>query len=462
MTHVHFVGISGSGLSAIARVLLESGYTVSGSDRTPTAAAEELAQLGATIYAGHAAANLSGADLVVRSSAVPDDNVEVTAALQSGIPVLKRSQFLQTLLAGKSVIAIAGTHGKTTTTAMIAWVLARLGNDPSFIIGGVSKDLGANAHAGKGTTFVIEADEYDRMFLGLSPVVCIVTYLEHDHPDCYPTPEVYRQAFVDFIHLLQPGGLLLVNGDHSPTASLAEEVAAGSKACTYGTQPGVNYMAVDVLTLAGGGTSFTLLYTDGQDRQNLGVFTVNLPGRHNLLNGLAVLALAHQQHLPLEKVGEALSLFSGTGRRFDLLGTAYGVTIINDYAHHPTEIKATLQAARARFPENRIWAVWQPHTYSRTRTLLADFAAAFSDADQVLVTEVYAARESNPGFSAIQVARQISGKPVHFSPTLEDATQTLVSHLQPGDVLLVLSAGDADQISRDVFFALQKKEPSNG
>lgn len=462
MTHVHFIGISGSGLSAIARVLLESGYTVSGSDRTPTAAAEELVQLGATIFAGHAAANIRGVDLVVRSSAVPDDNVEVTAALQSGIPVLKRSQFLQTLLAGKSVIAVAGTHGKTTTTAMIAWVLTRLGSDPSYIIGGVSKDLGVNAHAGKGETFVIEADEYDRMFLGLNPAVCIVTYLEHDHPDCYPTPEVYRQAFVDFIHLLQPGGLLLVNGDHTPTASLVEEVATGRKAYKYGTRPGVDYQAVDVRILPGGGTSFALLYTQGQEQQTLGQFSVNLPGRHNLLNGLAVLTLAHQQHLPLEKVGEALGLFSGTGRRFDVLGIANGVTIINDYAHHPTEIKATLQAARARFPENRIWAVWQPHTYSRTRTLLADFAAAFSDADQVLVMEVYAARESNPGFSAIQVAREIPGKPVHFSPTLEDATQTLVSHLQPGDILLILSAGDADQISRDVFFALQKKEPSNG
>lgn len=458
MKHIHLIGISGSGLSAIARLLVESGYQVSGSDRLPTAVTRELEQMGATIYTGHAAANIQSADLVVRSSAVPDDNVEVMAARQNHIPVLKRAEFLNQLLAEKTVVAIAGTHGKTTTTAMAAWALKQIGRDPSYLIGGVSKDLGNNAHAGAGPEFIIEADEYDRMFLGLDPDVILITYLEHDHPDCFPTPQDYRQAFIEFIQRLSPTGLLIVNGDHAPTASIITEAPPTCRAFLVGVSENVHYRAANLSPLAGGGTSFDLIFTQAGQWQSLGKFSISLPGLHNLRNALTILAMAHQQALPLDEVGRALLAFSGTSRRFDLLGKAGGITIVDDYAHHPTEIQATLQAARSRFPGQRIWAVWQPHTYSRTRTLQQEFCQAFADADQVIVTEVFAAREMDPGFSSRQVAEAIRGPQVHFSPTLADATQTLLSQLQPGDVLLVLSAGDADGISRDVFSALQKKE----
>ena len=458
MEHIHFIGISGSGLSAIARLLLESGYQVSGSDRMPTAIAQELEQLGAMIYTGHAASNIDGANLVVRSSAVPDENIEVISAQAKHIPVLKRSQFLGQILTEKAMIAIAGTHGKTTTTAMAAWVFQQCSRDPSYIIGGVSKDLGSNAHAGRGSEFIIEADEYDRMFLGLHPEIILITYLEHDHPDCFPTPQAYRQAFEQFIQQLTPDGLLIVNGDHQPTASLMDQAPHGCQSFTFGLSAEVNYRAANLTPQPAGGSDFDLIFSAEGKWQSLGHFSLGLPGLHNVRNALSVLALAHQSSLSLEKVGQALRTFRGTGRRFDLVGEALGITIIDDYAHHPTEIRATLQAARARYAGRRIWAVWQPHTFSRTLTLLQEFAASFQDADRVIVTEVYAAREVNPGFSARSVAEAIREPQVHFSPTLEDATQTLLAGLVPGDVLIVLSAGDADGISHQVFTALQEKE----
>ena len=461
MNRIHFIGISGSGLSAIARLLLESGYLVSGSDRTPTAIAGELEQLGATIFTGHTASNVMGADVVVRSSAIPDDNIEVIAARENSIPVLKRAEFLGQILQKKTLIAISGTHGKTTTTAMAAWVFQQIGRDPSYIIGGISKNLGNNAHAGHGDEFIIEADEYDRMFLGLNPDVILVTYMEHDHPDCFPTPEIYRQAFMEFIQRLSPAGLLIVNGDHNPTASLLKDAPEGCRKFSIGLSKGANYRAAKVNTLPGGGSRFDLIFSLNGDWENLGQFTINLPGEHNLRNALGILAMAHQLSLPLDQVSQALSTFSGTGRRFDLVGEANGISILDDYAHHPTEIRATLQAARARFPGRRIWAVWQPHTYSRTRSLLAEFSTAFKDADRVIVTEVYAAREANPGFSARSVAEAIKNQEVHFSPTLVDATETLLAQIQPGDVILVLSAGDADCISRDVLSALEMKGTSH-
>ena len=240
---VHFIGIGGSGLSAIARFLAESGTPVTGSDRTLSPLAQELRAAGIPVSVGHAAENVSGAGLVVRSSAIPDDNPEVKAALAAGIPVLKRAEFLGRLLQGRQVIAVAGTHGKTTTTAMIAWMLTRLGQDPSYIIGGVSRNLGNNAHAGKGSAFVIEADEYDRMFLGLDPDLAVVTYLEHDHPDCFPTLQDYRQAFVDFIHRIRPGGNLLVCADQPATAALAQSVYLDRQVYTYALHAHADYTA---------------------------------------------------------------------------------------------------------------------------------------------------------------------------------------------------------------------------
>lgn len=480
--HVHFIGIGGSGLSAIARLLLESGYRVSGSDRTLSPLAQSLAAAGAQVMVGHQAANVQGADVVVRSSAVPDDNVEVQAAQAAGIPVLKRAEFLGQLMEDRLSVAVAGTHGKTTTTAMIAWLLVRLGQDPSYLIGGTARNLGnANAHAGKGPAFVVEADEYDRMFLGLDPDVIVVSYLEHDHPDCYPTPEAYFQAFTEFVqrlrtqpqrderlrdHVLNTGGLLLVSRDNAEAHRLSGFAPQGTHVLTFGTHPEADYTAENLGPNGLGGFDYDAVYTPPAEDASasspviLAHVSLQAPGIHNVRNSLAALAVTHQLGLNPHLAASALAEFSGTGRRFEIQGEVNGITVIDDYAHHPTEIQATLAAARARYPERRIWAVWQPHTFSRTRMLHSQFEQAFKDADRVLVTEVYAARERAVdfnNFSAAAVVEQMDHPNARFVPTLGEVCDTLLAQLQAGDVLLVLSAGDADQVSARVLAALRER-----
>ncbi len=408
MKHIHLIGIGGSGMSAIARVLLESGYTVSGSDRQLSVFANELAQAGAHVFEGQRAEQIAGADIVVRSSAISDDNPEVRAARAAGIPLLKRAEFLGQLFAGKSTIAIAGTHGKTTTTAMTAWVFHCLQLDPSYIIGGVAKNLSRNAHAGQGKHWIVEADEYDRMFLGLSPEWILITHLEHDHPDCFPTMNEYRQAFFDFIQRLQPGGGLITCQDHAETAGLVWHLPQGRQAWTYGLDHEANYFSEETSSNARGGIDFTAwMQAEGSQPRRLVDVKLQVPGLHNVRNALAVLTLVHRLGLPMKPAAQALGEFSGTGRRFERMGEVNGITIYSDYAHHPTEIRATLAAARLRHPQRRLWAVWQPHTYSRTQALFDAFIQAFQQADRVLVTEIYAARESNPGFSAARIVAEM-------------------------------------------------------
>jgi UDP-N-acetylmuramate--alanine ligase len=460
MRHIHLIGIGGSGLSAIARILLENGYTVSGSDRADTPLTRELNTAGVKVYIGHDACNIQGADLILRSSAVNNQNPEVAAALAAGIPVMKRSDFLPILMAQKTCIAIAGTHGKTTTTAMAAWTLNQLGADPSYIIGGVSKNLNGNAHAGKGSIFVIEADEYDRMFLGLQPEIAVITFMEHDHPDCYPTPQIYRDAFATFVSQIKPGGVLLVCADQSATAALADALPSGCRGLTYGRNEQADYHLTQIEQNSSGGMTFKAVFRP--TGEELPVVALQVPGEHNVRNALAVLAIVHQQGLLLSRASKALAEFTGTGRRFDLRGEADGVIVIDDYAHHPTEIKTTLAAARSRYPQKRIWAVWQPHTYSRTQSLLNAFASSFDDADKVIVSEVYAAREKDPGFSSRQVVEEMNHPGKVFIPELEGISDYLKDALQPGDVLLVLSAGDADQISVQVLIGLKDREAAHG
>lgn len=459
---IHLIGIGGSGLSSIARFLLESDCSVSGSDRVLSPLAQELSRAGARIFSGHAAGNITGAELVIRSSAVPDDNPEVVAAQNAGIPVLKRAEFLEQLLHGKEVIAIAGTHGKTTTTAMAAWVLTHLGKDPSFIIGGVAKNMGCNAHHGTGSVFVIEADEYDNMFLGLSPDWIVLTVIEHDHPDCFPTLADYRQAFGRFVQRLQPGGSLFASAEDPESLALAASNPPLTHTFTYGYASTTTYQAVHVTANRRGGCDFTVRYNPReQSSQVLAEVSLQVPGQHNVRNALAVIGLMHRMGLDAQLAADALALFTGAGRRFDLRGEAGGVTIIDDYAHHPTEIRATLAAARLRYPNRRIWALWQPHTFSRTLTLLEAFKMAFADADHVIVTEVYGARESSSRFSAADLVAQMPHPSAHFAATLPEAAAQLVAGLRPSDVLLVLSAGDADQVSQQVFDILSKRETNH-
>ncbi len=463
MKHIHLIGIGGTGLSAIARLLKERGFIVSGSDRAMSPLARQLAEDGIQVFVGHQAENIAGADVVVRSSAVQLDNPEVQAAEKAGIPVLKRSDFLGQVMSGMTGIAIAGTHGKTTTTAMMAWTLYRLDQDPTYIIGGVSKNLGNNAHAGTGNTFVIEADEYDRMFLGLQPEITILNNLEHDHPDCFPTMADYEAAFEQFVRNLKPGGLLLACADEPHAAALAARQAEQPfRTLTFGFSENAMYQGVNMEVNQLGGFDFQMLaHIPGREANILATVQLQVPGLHNVGNALAVLAVIDQLGLSLEQAAQALSEFTGTGRRFDILGTVHGITIIDDYAHHPTEVRATLSAARSRYPHQSIWAVWQPHTFSRTMTLLKEFTQAFQLADQVIVTEIYAAREHNDQFSARQVVEQMNHASCCFIPTLAETSHYLLEHLQSGDILLVLSAGDADQISASVLIGLQNREDAH-
>lgn len=453
MTHVHLIGIGGTGLSAIARVLLEKGYQVSGSDRQASPLFVAVTQAGATTFVGHVGEQVAGADLVVRSSAVPEDNPEVQYALAHQIPVLKRSDFLAELTQGQDVIAVAGTHGKTTTTTMLIWMLIEMGLDPSFIAGGVVNQLNRNAHAGQGGYFVIEADEYDNMFLGLAPKIAIVTNVEHDHPDCFPTPLDYRKAFKSFLGKVRSDGLAFVCQDDPGAASLGEEMSPSETILTYGSQPEVNYQAVNNVVVDGWPT-FTLMYGD----EALGQVKLAIPGWHNVLNATGALGAIHQLGLDLPAAIRALAAFTGAGRRFEVLGEVNGVTIVDDYGHHPTEIRATLEAAHSHYPNHRIWAIWQPHTYSRTQSLEAQFIRALAIADRVGVLKIYAAREIDPGYSAKVIADALPAGKAAYLDDFEAATEYLLNEIKPNDVLIVFSAGDATQVSQSVYQQLAAKE----
>lgn len=457
MTRIHLIGIGGTGISAIARLLLEMGYSVSGSDRAESQYTRDLQSAGVTINIGHSPDNVAGADLVVRSSAILDDNPEVYAARAAHILVLKRSDFLGSLMDGKTGIAVAGTHGKTTTTSMIAWMLSALNQEPSFIVGGVLANLGVNARAGEGNTFVIEADEYDRMFLGLRPSIEVVTNIEYDHPDCYPTPADFQAAFVDFLYHLQAGGTLVACADDMGAYELIIKAnKLDKKVITYGLRPEMadgNKLDVFTSTFAPnvkGGFTFNASVLG-----EAATVELQVPGKHNVSNALAALTVAKLLNLPLAAAATALGQFTGTGRRFEVRGEVNGITVVDDYAHHPTEIRATLSAARARYPSRRLWAVWQPHTYSRTQALFTEFTAAFSDADEVIVTEIFQSREPKQNFSSKQVVDAMP-RPAHFIAGLSDVSNYLVSNLHPGDVLLVLSAGDANEISTQVLNQLKE------
>jgi UDP-N-acetylmuramate--alanine ligase len=452
--HLHLVGIGGAGLSAIARVLLEKGYQVSGSDLAAGPATDTLSELGATIYTGHASHQVQRADMVLVSSAIPADNLEVKEALRLGIPVVRRPEFLGWLTTGKEVIAVAGTHGKTTTTAMIAWALTRAGRDPTYIVGGLLPQLGSNAHAGTGSSFVIEADEYDRTFLGLNPQVAVVTTIEWDHVDCYATPEDCSAAFLTFANLLPPGGLLVVCADDAMAGELGVmRRVQGSPVLTYGTRKGTDWWARRLRSNALGGSDFSVW----RKGRRIGPISLQVPGRHNVLNTLAALAVIDHMGVPFDVSASALREFGGVRRRFELKGVARGVDVLDDYAHHPTEIRATLSAARQRFPGRSIWAVFQPHTYSRTRALLDDFATSFSDADHLIVTDIYAARERDTKRThAVQIIERMDHADARHIGGLREATEYLLERLQAGDVLITLGAGDGYQVGEWVLAGLSR------
>lgn len=448
--HVHFVGIGGAGLSAIARILHERGEKVTGSDLTTSVYSQALESDGVLISYGHRAENIADADIIVASSAVPDDNVELQAARRARIQILHRAAFLGELTASSQTIAVAGTHGKTTTSGLITWLLNAAGLSPSFVIGGMLSDFGTNAHAGGGPHFVIEADEYDRTFLGLRPSVAVVTNVEHDHPDCYPTPDDFQHAFESFTRQVED--LLIVCLDDPGAASLAP---AGLPRETYGLTEGSTWRAEEISSNSAGGSDFLVLYKE----ETLGLVRTRLPGEHNVLNVLAALAVSNYLGVDFKIARDVLSDFHGADRRFQIVGEVAGVIVVDDYAHHPSEIKATLSAARQRFPEATLWAVFQPHTYSRIRALLDDFAKSFTQADHVILTEIFAAREEpDPSLTGRVVADRIAHSDVQFFEQLSQAAEYLVQQVSPGSVVITMSAGDGNQVGQLLLQGLASRE----
>lgn len=462
--HIHFVGIGGAGLSAIARILLERGLTISGSDRTLNPQTTALARDGATIYEGHDAKNIQGADMVIISSAIKN-NPEVQAAEAAGIPVYKRKDIMAALMEGKHVIAVAGTAGKTTTTAMIVHILRECGVDAGYIVGGVMLNTGTNAGNGRDDVFVIEADEYDNMFHGLRPNTIVLTNAEWDHPDFFPTEQAFMDSFMQFMSLLDAnsGALIACADDPGALKLYGHKMARNGHTYGLSADRDDHYYAANVHTSADGHTQFDLYHVperiipEDQVMQTLpeadptpkfiGSVRLALAGRHNVLNAVAALTTAQRIGVTFESAIHAIASFKGTGRRMEMRGEANGVIVIDDYAHHPTKIKATLEAVRMRYPDHQIWAVWQPHTYSRTQTLLADFLKAFDAADQVLITPIYAARETPiEGIDHQRVAAAVQHPGVRAVDSLDDAAKVLLSDVTAPAIILIMSAGDAPRI----------------
>jgi UDP-N-acetylmuramate--alanine ligase len=447
--HVHFVGIGGAGMSGIAEVMLNLGYTVSGSDLADNAVTRRLAELGVRIHAGHGAENIRGANVLVTSTAVKEDNPEVQAARAARVPIVARAMMLAELMRFKQGIAVAGTHGKTTTTSLIASVLREGGLDPTFVIGGKLLAAGANARLGTGEWLVAEADESDASFLYLSPVMSIVTNIDQDHMETYGHDfERLKSAFVEFLHRLPFYGMAVMCADDPVVREILPRLS--KPVMTYGTTDDCTIQAVDIRA-EDGQMCFAALRNGERSRIDI---RLNLPGRHNVLNALAAVAVAWELQIEDAAVQRALAGFSGVGRRFQRYGEVRlpdgrGFTLVDDYGHHPVEMAATLAAARGAFPGRRLVLVFQPHRYTRTRDLFEDFVRVLSQTDALLLTEVYAAGEAPivaaDGRSLARAVR-IAGRvePV-FVADLNDLPQILADFVQDGDVVLTMGAGSVGQ-----------------
>ena len=449
---IHLVGIGGSGMGGIAEVLLNLGYEVQGSDLKRNPVTERLARLGVKIFIGHAAENLSDSDVVVVSSAVNRANPEVAAALAKRIPVVPRAEMLGELMRFRYSIAVAGTHGKTTTTSLVASVLAEAGLDPTFVIGGRLKSADSNARLGAGRYLVAEADESDASFLHLQPMIAIVTNIDNDHLGTHDGDFArLKQSFVDFLHNLPFYGLAVLCGDDVHVQSILETV--GRPFVTYGFGEGADVRAVDVLRL--GLQSRYEAVREG--RPPLSV-TLNLPGRHNVLNSLAAVAVATELEIPDEAIQQALTNFQGIDRRLQQLGEISWpggrALIVDDYGHHPTEVAATLEAARQGWPQRRLVLVFQPHRYTRTRDLMDDFGRSLSECDVLLVTEVYAAGEAPiAGADGRAICRAVRSRGVVepvFVESVDDLADALRAVLHDGDVVLTMGAGNLGTVALDL------------
>jgi len=457
--HAHFIGIGGIGMSGIAEILLSMGMKVSGSDLRRSPVTDRLAQLGATIYEGHNAANVAGATVVVTSSAVSASNPEVVEAHARKIQVIPRAEMLAELMRLKYGIAIAGMHGKTTTTSMVASVLTAGGLDPTVVVGGRVDALGSNARLGTTQYLVAEADESDRSFLKLSPILAVVTNLDREHMDCYRDMADVDQAYLDFIDRVPFYGAVTACIDNPQLAAILPR--ARRRIFTYGTASEADFR-LEFLVAApvspGSAESGQIRFARFQVHTaagTLGPFELRVPGRHNVLNATAAVAIARQLEVPADKIAEGLNHFRGVDRRFQLRGVARGVTVVDDYGHHPTEIRATLAAAR-ECGHRKIHVVFQPHRYTRTRDLMDEFCNAFTGADTVFVLPIYAASEEPiPGITAESLAENIEGDCIHFVPDFPAAIAAAVAAAGEGDLILTLGAGSVSQLAPLILAALQ-------
>jgi UDP-N-acetylmuramate--alanine ligase len=446
---IHFVGIGGIGMSGIAEVLLNLGYKISGSDLKSSAMTQRLAEMGAQIFSGHGPENVSGADVIVTSSAIVGDNPEVTEAARLHVPVIQRAEMLAELMRLKYGIAIAGMHGKTTTTSMVAAVLAAGGLDPTVVVGGRVDAMGSNARLGKSHYLVAEADESDRSFLKLSPILSVVTNIDREHMDCYRDMQDVEDTFVEFMNRVPFYGTVVICADDAPLRSLLPRVKR--RVVTYGTSQDADFC---VESLAGQQipalNRFRVRYKD----QDLGEFQLHVPGQHNVLNATAAVAVGVGLDISRDHIREALQSFQGVDRRFQRKGIVRGVTVVDDYGHHPTEIRATLSAAKqAGFA--RVHVIFQPHRYTRTQLLMDEFAAAFADATSISVLEIYPASEAPiSGVTAEVLAEKIRERGQHsarFAPSFADAITAAVTEARAGDLILTLGAGNVSQLAPQVL-----------
>ncbi|MDO9314420.1 MAG: UDP-N-acetylmuramate--L-alanine ligase [Burkholderiaceae bacterium] len=468
--HIHFVGIGGAGMSGIAEILHNLGYRVSGSDQNDSATSRRLASLGIRVSVGHDASNIEGAEAVVTSTAVKADNPEVTAARAQRVPVVPRAVMLAELMRLKKGIAIAGTHGKTTTTSLVTSVLAEAGLDPTFVIGGRLNAAGANSRLGSGDHIVVEADESDASFLNLLPVMAVVTNIDADHMDTYGHDFArLKQAFVEFVHRMPFYGAAIVCCDDPGVRSIMPMLSR--PVVTYGFGADAMVRAVDVQARAGR-MHFTVQRRNGVAMPDLDV-TLNLPGDHNVLNALAAIAVATELELPDAAMVQGLADFRGVDRRFQRYGevpvngadSAGSFTLIDDYGHHPVEMAATLAAARGAFPERRLVLAFQPHRYTRTRDCFEDFVKVIGSADAVLLTDVYAAGESPivaADGRALARALRVAGKvdPV-FIDDIAAMPQAILDHARAGDVVVSMGAGSIGQVP-GLVLELQRRSGAIG
>jgi UDP-N-acetylmuramate--alanine ligase len=480
---IHFVGIGGIGMSGIAEVLLNLGYKVSGSDLKSSAVTQRLASLGATTFEGHRAENIAGSEVVVTSSAIAADNPEVAEAHRLHIPVIQRAEMLAELMRLKYGIAIAGMHGKTTTTSMVAAVLAAGGLDPTVVVGGRVDAMGSNARLGKSQYLVAEADESDRSFLKLSPILSVVTNIDREHMDCYRNMRDVKKTFVDFMNRVPFYGMIVVCNDDPLLRRLLPEVQR--RTLTYGTRRGSDFL-IKAPTLAANNAArmghptsdsqspHPVSPQNGETRvgqplnrfyvryreSDLGEFTLHVPGLHNVLNATAAIAVGVGLDIGVDAIRTALDQFRGVDRRFQLRGRAAGVSVIDDYGHHPTEIKATLAAAR-QCGFRKIHVIFQPHRYTRTRDLMEEFTSAFNDADSLFVLDIYAASEKPiEGITGEALAQRIgqAGKNPQYADSFASAISSATAAAQEGDMILTLGAGSVSQLGPMIVEKLKERE----